>query len=96
MGGFSSCGGNLIGVQFDHALVAGEEHGHALAPKALERRWSHHLALLAVHEPVAALVGITRPRVVDLLSYRVAAWQRRWRIEAYLCAHTALVRCDEL
>ena len=76
----------------DRALAAGEEHGHALAPKALAYRGPQHLALLAVHNPVAALQGLTLPRVVDLLSYHVAAWQRRWRLAAYLCAHMALVK----
>ena len=85
-----------VAAAFDRALVAGEEHGHALALVPLERRWPHHLALLAVHDPVASLERLTRPRVVDLLSYRVAARQRRWRLAAYLCAHTALVACDEL
>ena len=72
-------------VAFDRALVAGEEHGHALALVALGRRWPHHLALLAVHNPVAAHQGLTLHRVVDLLSYRVAARQLRWRLAAYLC-----------
>ena len=76
---------DLVEVAADRALVAGEAHFHALALVALERRGPHHLALLAVHEPVAALEGATRPRVVDLLSYRVAARQRRWRLAAYLC-----------
>ena len=89
---------------------------------ALASRGPHHLALLAVLDPVAileglthfrevdllsngkdnasgggggedgdggegdVLEGLTRPRVVDLLSYRVAARQRRWRLAAYLCA----------
>ena len=50
------------------ALVAGEEHGHALALVALGSRGPHHLALLAVLDLVAILEGLTRPRVVDLLS----------------------------
>ena len=75
-------------VAFDRALVAGEEHGHALALVALGRRWPHHLALLAVLEPAAALEDVALPRKVDLLSYRVAARQRRWRLAAYLCAHS--------
>ena len=70
------------------ALVAGEEHGHALALVALGSRGPHHLALLAVLELVAILEAVTRPREVDLLSYRVAARQRRLRIAAYLCAHS--------
>ena len=70
------------------ALVAGEAHFHALALVALERRRRQHLALLAVLEPVAALEGLTRPCVIDLLSYRVAARQRRWRLAAYLSAHS--------
>ena len=79
---------DLAEVAFDRALVAGEEHGHALAPKALERRWPHHLALLAVLKPAAILEFVALPREVDLLSYRVAARQRRWRLAAYLCAHS--------
>ena len=59
---------DLAEVAFDRALVAGEEHGHALAPKALERRWPHHLALLAVLEPAAILEFVALPREVDLLS----------------------------
>ena len=71
----------------DHVLVAGEEHSHALALEALGNGGPHHLALLAVLEPVAILEALTRSREVDLLSYRVAARQRRWRLAAYLCAH---------
>jgi len=72
-----------------------EEHGHALALVVLARRGPHHLALLAVLDPVATLEGLTRPRVVDLLTHRVAARQRRWRFTAHLCAHTPPpVGCD--
>ena len=77
-----------VEVAFDRTLVAEEAHGHALAPELLAGRWPHHLALLAVLEPAAALEGLTRPREVDLLSYRVAARQRWWRLAAQLCAHT--------
>ena len=77
-------------------FVAEEDYVHTLALEALASRGPHHLALLAVLEPVAPLEGLTRPREVDLLSYRVATRQRRWRLVAYLCAHTALVMCDEL
>ena len=76
---------DLVEAAAGRALVAGEAHGHAFALVALERRWPHHLALLAVHKLVAALQGLTPPREVDLLSNRVAAWQRRWRTAAYLC-----------
>ena len=79
-------GADRVEGALDRVRVAGEAHGHALAP--LERRWPHHLALLAVHEPVAALEGLTRPREVDLLSYHVAARQRQWWLAAYLFAHT--------
>ena len=79
---------DLAGEASDRALVAGEAHPHALAPEALGSGGPHHLALLAVLEPVAVLEGLTRPREVDLLSNRVAARQRRWRLAAYLCAHT--------
>ena len=74
----------------DRTLVAGEAHGHALALEALGNGGPHHLALLSMLELVAVqdLEGLTRPRVVDLLSYRVAARQRRWRLAAYLCAHS--------
>ena len=68
-------------VAADRALVAGEAHSHALDAGG----GPHHLALLAVHDPVAVLEGLTRPREVDLLSYRVAARQRRRRLVAYLC-----------
>ena len=69
----------------DLALVAGEAHGHALALEALGNGGPHHFALLAVLEPVAVPKGLTHPREVDLLSYRVAARQRWWRLAAYLC-----------
>ena len=82
--------GGLAEVAAGRALVAGEAHGHALALVALAGGGPHHLALLAVHEPVAALKGLTLPREVDMLSYRVAAWQRRWRLAAYLCAQYLL------
>ena len=82
-------------VAVDRALVAGEPHRQALAS-----RGPKHLALLAVLDPVAVLDGLARPREVDLLAYRVAAQhpqrRRRWRLSAYLCAHTALVVCDGL
>ena len=76
---------DLVEVAAGRALVAGEEHAHALALVALAGEGPHHLALLAVHDPVAVLEGLTRPREVDLLSYRVAARQRRRRLVAYLC-----------
>ena len=80
----------MVEVAHDQILAAaGEAHGHALAPVALASRGPHHLALLAVLEPVAVVLeGVTCPRVVDLLSYGVAARQRQWWIAAYLCAHT--------
>ena len=84
---------HVIEVAVYLALVAGEAHSHALALLALASRGPHHLALLAVLEPVASLDGLTRPRKVDLLAHRVAARQRRRRLAAYLCAHTALVVC---
>ena len=83
---------DLAKVAADRALVAGEEHFHALAHVALERLGPHHLALFAVHDPAAVLEDVALPREVDLLSYRVAARQRRWRLAAYLCAHMALVK----
>ena len=83
---------DLAEVAADRALVAGEEHFHALAPVALASRGPQHLALLAVHDQAAVLEDVALPREVDLLSYRVAARQRRWRLAAYLCAHTALVK----
>ena len=64
----------------DRALVAGEAHFHALALVALAGGGPHHLALLAVHDPI-----LEGPREVDLLSCRVAARWRRWRLAAYLC-----------
>ena len=74
-------------------LVAGEAHLHVLALVVyFARRGARHLALLAVHEPVAILEGLTRPREVDLLSYRVAARQRRWRLAAYLCEREVQAR----
>ena len=76
---------DVVRVAVDCALVAGEEHGHALALVALGRGGPRHLALLAVLELVAAREGVALPRVVDLLSYRVAARQLRWRLAAYLC-----------
>ena len=76
---------DLVEVAVGRALVAGEAHRHALALDALGSGGPHHLALLAVHDLVAALEGLTPPREVDLLSNRVAAWQRRWRLAAYLC-----------
>ena len=75
---------DLVEVAVERALVVGEAHFHALSPKALVSG-PHHLALFAVHEPVAVLEGLTRRRQVDLLSYRVAARQRRRRLVAYLC-----------
>ena len=83
---------DLVAVAVYRALVAGEEHGHALALVVLARRGPHHLALLAVLEPVATLEGLTRPREVDLLTHRVAARQRWWRPAADLCAPVRLVR----
>ena len=79
---------DLAEAAVDRALAAGEAHFHALAlVDTLASRGSHHLALLAVLDPVAVLEGRTRPRVVDLLAHRVAAQQRRrWRLSAYLCA----------
>ena len=85
---------DLDQVAAERELVAGEEQGHIkLALRSsLASRGPHHLALLAVLEPVAVVLeGLTRPRVVDLLTQHVAARQRRWRLAAYLCAHTALV-----
>ena len=78
---------DLVEVAAYRALDPREAHGHALVLVALERRWPQHLALLALLEPLAILEGLTRPREVDLLSYRVAARQRRWWLAAYLCAH---------
>ena len=87
----------------NRALVAGEEHSHALALVALASRGPHHLALLAVLEPVAILEGLTLTREVDhevdhevdrevdhglTPTREVAARQRRRRLAAYLCAHT--------
>ena len=83
---------DLVEVAVYLALVAGEAHSHALALVALASRGPHHLALLAVLEPVAALEGVARSCVVDLLAHRVAARQRRWRLAAYLCAPVRLVR----
>ena len=80
-----------------HALVAGEAHVHALALVAPGRGGPRHLALLAVLDPVAILDGLTRPREVDLLSCRVAARQRRWRLAAYLLRpHGTCNVCDGL
>ena len=76
---------DLVEVAAYRALDPREAHGHALVLVALERRWPQHLALLALLEPLAILEGLTRPREVDLLSYRVAARQRRWWLAAYLC-----------
>ena len=80
---------DLEEVAANRAVVAGEAHHHTLALLGLQGRRPHHLALLAMLEPVAILEVITHPRVVDLLAHRVAAQQRRWRLAAYLCAHTA-------
>ena len=84
---------DLDQVAAERELVAGEEQGHIkLALRSsLASRGPHHLALLAVLDPVAVLEGRTRSRVVDLLTQHVAARQRRWRLAAHLCAHTALV-----
>ena len=60
----------------DVALVAGEEHLHALALVRLGSGGPRHLALLAVHELVAVRKGVARPRVEDLLAHLVAARQR--------------------
>ena len=59
----------------DVALVAGEEHAHALTTSPCWPR-PHHLALLAVHDLVAAKHGHALPRVEHLLAHRVAARQR--------------------
>ena len=65
--------------EVDTALVAGEEqwHAHALTLDALESGGPLHLALLAVHELVAARSGLARPREEHLLAHLVAARQRR-------------------
>ena len=62
------------------ALVARDEHGHALAGKRRPR----HLALHAVIVPAAVFMCLTRPYIVDLLAHLVATRQRRWRLGAYL------------
>ena len=79
-----SAAADLVEPAVGRALVAGEPHSHALAPVALASPGPHHLALLAVLEPVAALEGVALPREVDQLSCRVVARQRRWRLAAYL------------
>ena len=84
-----------VAVAVDVALVAGEEHAHALALVAASAG-PRHLALLAVHELVAVQNDLARPRVEHLLAQRVAARQRLraraeskrsleyvvWRVEA--------------
>ena len=88
--GGSTVAADLSEAAADVALVAGEEHAHALAlglhpaASAIKRAGPHHLALLAVHELVAARKGIVRPRVEDLLAHLVAVRQRRRRVAAHL------------
>ncbi len=79
---------HLTEVAGGRALVAWEAHDYTVALVALDGRGAHHLALLAVHGPVATLEDVTRSRVVDLLTHHVATRQRQWWLAAYLCAHT--------
>ena len=60
----------------DAAVVAGEEHRQALALLlVLASAGPHHLALLALHEPVSCAFVLKRParsRVEQLFAHRVA------------------------
>ena len=84
MGGAGGGGGSRGGAgaadlgeeEVDDALVAGEENVHALALVALASARPLHLALLAVHDLVAIIPGMARPRVEHLLAHCVAARQR--------------------
>ena len=58
---------NLVGVQLNAAIVAGEEHQQALLP-VLGSDGPRHLALLVVHELVAVVPGKARPREEHLLA----------------------------
>ena len=49
---------------------------------------AHHLALLPVHEAVAALKAFARPDVEERLAQREAARQRRWCRAAQIVGHT--------
>ena len=75
MGWPAAAAADRVEVAVDRALVAGVEHGHALLV-GLASRGPHHLALLAVLEPIAACKVLTAPCVVDLLAQHVAARQR--------------------
>ena len=79
---------DLVEVAADRALVAGEAHRHALALVALSGG-PRHLALLTVHELLAARKGLARPRVEHLLAHRVATRQRRRCIAAHLRTSTS-------
>ena len=69
----------------DREVVACEQHRNAPALVAVAQGEPHHLALLAVLDPVTISEALAVPSVVDLLAHSVAARQRRLRLTAHLC-----------